>query len=130
MPTRTINLTDRYDDFVEGLIASGRYKNVSEVMRAGLRLLEQQAKEDEAKLSLLRKLADESFGALDRGAGIALNQDKELADFISKIGRRAAKRVKDRPMRRITDAPAPASSAGRTRHRGDPRMDARVVRRE
>src|SRR5436190_2140503 len=34
MPTRNVNLTDHYDRFVEGLIASGRYKNASEVILA------------------------------------------------------------------------------------------------
>ena len=33
MPTRNVNLTDHYDHFVESLIASGRFKNASEVMR-------------------------------------------------------------------------------------------------
>ena len=31
MPTRNINLTDYYDSFVQEQIASGRYKNASEV---------------------------------------------------------------------------------------------------
>jgi len=41
MPTRNVNLTDYYDQFVEELIMSGKYSNASEVMRAGLRLQEQ-----------------------------------------------------------------------------------------
>ena len=40
MPTRNINLTDHLDDFIEGGVASGRYKNASEVVPDGLRLLE------------------------------------------------------------------------------------------
>jgi antitoxin ParD1/3/4 len=96
MATRNVNLTDHYHHFVERLIASGRYKNASEVMRAGLRLLEQQGREDEQKLAALRGLAAEAFDALDRGAGIAIEGEKQLADFIGKVGRRAAKRVKSR----------------------------------
>ena len=38
------------DDFIQSRISSGRYKNVSEVVRAGLRLLE----EEENKLFALR----------------------------------------------------------------------------
>jgi antitoxin ParD1/3/4 len=93
MPTRNVNLTDHYSRFVEGLIASGRYKNASEVMRAGLRLLEQQAMEDEAKLGVLRSLASEAFASLDRGEGTALEGDQQLADFIGQLGRRAAGRT-------------------------------------
>lgn len=93
MPTRNVNLTDHYSHFVENLIASGRYKNASEVMRAGLRLLEQESKEDEAKLSVLRRLASEAFASLDRGQGATLEGNQQLADFIGGIGRRAAKRA-------------------------------------
>jgi antitoxin ParD1/3/4 len=92
MPTRNINLTDHYNHFVESLIASGRYKNASEVLRAGLRLLEQQAMEDEQKLVVLRGLAAEGFDALDRGEGIALEGEQQLTEFIGGIGRQAAKR--------------------------------------
>ncbi len=46
MPTRDINLTDHFDQFVGSEIKAGRYRNASEVMRAGLRLLEQQSRED------------------------------------------------------------------------------------
>ena len=40
MPTRNVSLTDHYDDLVEADVTSGRFKNASEVMRTGLRLLE------------------------------------------------------------------------------------------
>ena len=55
MPTRNINLTDHLDDFIEGGVASGRYKNASEVVRDGLRLLEQRQAEDALKLERLRE---------------------------------------------------------------------------
>jgi antitoxin ParD1/3/4 len=100
MPTRNVNLTDYYDDFVESLIVSGRYKNASEVMRAGLRLLEQYSKEDEEKLRVLRRLASEAFGSLDRGAGITLKGEQQLAEFIGGLGSRAAKRVARRSARK------------------------------
>jgi antitoxin ParD1/3/4 len=63
MLTRNVNLTDHYDHLVETLITSGKYKNSSDVMRAGLRLLEQEEQEDREKLSLLRRLASEAFSA-------------------------------------------------------------------
>lgn len=93
MPTRNINLTDHYDQFVQQEIDVGRYKNASEVLRAGLRLLEQQKREDEEKLAILRGLTAEGFASLDRGQGVVLESERQLADFISDIGRRAAKRV-------------------------------------
>ena len=34
-------LTNYFDEFIQSLIKTGRYKNVSEVVRAGLRRLEE-----------------------------------------------------------------------------------------
>jgi len=90
MPTRNVNLTERYDQLVDSLIASGRYKNASEVVRAGLRLLEQSTEEDAAKLNVLRGLASEAFAAVDRGEGTRIEGDQQLAEFIREIGLRAA----------------------------------------
>ncbi len=96
MNTRHVNLTDHDDRLVEGLIASGRYKNASEVMRAGLRLLERETAEERGKVAVLRGLASEAFAALDRGEGTRLEGDQELQDFLSGLGRRVA----GRPTRR------------------------------
>jgi antitoxin ParD1/3/4 len=42
MSTRNVVLTEEQDRFVHGLVAAGRFQNVSEALRAGLRLLEQE----------------------------------------------------------------------------------------
>jgi antitoxin ParD1/3/4 len=65
-------------------------------MRAGLRLLEQQARENEEKLTLLRSLASEGFQALDEGQAVAIDGSERLAEFIARIGRRAAADVEHR----------------------------------
>jgi putative addiction module CopG family antidote len=49
MPTRNVNLTDGLDHFVAQKIRSGRYENASEVVRAGLRMLERDERQYEAK---------------------------------------------------------------------------------
>ena len=54
MPTRNINLTPELDQFVDTRIRNGRYANASEVLRAGLRALEEDEKEDQARLEALR----------------------------------------------------------------------------
>ena len=50
MATRNVVLTDAQSVLVNRWISSGRYQNASEVLRAGLRLLER----EEAELSELR----------------------------------------------------------------------------
>ncbi|MEX2139783.1 MAG: type II toxin-antitoxin system ParD family antitoxin [Pirellulales bacterium] len=92
MPTRNINLTEHYDRFIEEQVASGQFKNASEVTRAGLRLLEQHSREEQEKLAALRALAAKGFDELDQGRGIVLNGRDELAEFIGQVGRRAATR--------------------------------------
>jgi antitoxin ParD1/3/4 len=54
MPTRNINLTPEMDRFVDKKIQGGEYANASEVLRAGLRALEQSEAEDKARVAALR----------------------------------------------------------------------------
>ncbi|MCA9091917.1 MAG: type II toxin-antitoxin system ParD family antitoxin [Planctomycetaceae bacterium] len=93
MPTRNINLTDHFDKFVSMQIEDGRYHNASEVLRAGLRLLEQQEAEERTKLELLKSLAKEGFDELDQGKGIELQGDDELIRHIRTLGKKASKQV-------------------------------------
>jgi antitoxin ParD1/3/4 len=86
MPTRNINLTDHFDQFVTELVDAGRYKNASEVLRAGLRLLEEQSQADQQKLALLKKLAAEGFDALDKGLGVSFSDRQSLAGAIAQLG--------------------------------------------
>ena len=51
----SITLGPHFDEFVAAQIENGRYGSVSEVVRAGLRLLE----ETESKLERLRRLLEE-----------------------------------------------------------------------
>ena len=46
----SVSVGDHFSDFIESQVASGRYSTASEVVRAGLRLLEQQ----EAQLQALQ----------------------------------------------------------------------------
>ena len=94
MPTRNINLTDHFDQFVADEIEAGRYRNASEVLRAGLRALEQQKREEREKLKLLKSLASEAFAQLDQGQGIEIRGERQLADLARRIGRQAASGAK------------------------------------
>jgi antitoxin ParD1/3/4 len=52
-------LTDELDRFVLKKVKSGRYENASEVVRAGLRTLEREEQQYEAKVAALRTAIDE-----------------------------------------------------------------------
>ncbi len=73
MPTRNINLTDDQDAFVERMVKAGKYQNASEAMRDAVRGLQQRWKEDELKLTALRKQIRSGTDALDRGDFIEID---------------------------------------------------------
>jgi antitoxin ParD1/3/4 len=85
MPNRNVNLTEHLNRFIENGITSGRFSNASEVVREGLRLLEQREQEDTAKIEWLRGAAKEGFDAAGRGDYVALNSEEELDSFLRQI---------------------------------------------
>jgi antitoxin ParD1/3/4 len=60
-----VNLTPHFENFVESQIETGRYTNASEVIRDGLRLLEEHQQLHEAKLRDLRAALDEGENSPD-----------------------------------------------------------------
>ena len=62
----SISLGNHFEDFVDDKVASGRFKNASEVIRAGLRLLE----EEESKVLALKNAIKEGLDS-----GLAKNFD-------------------------------------------------------
>ena len=60
MPS-SYTLGARFESFVKELVESGRYNNASEVVRDGLRLLEDREKLREIRVAELRRLAEEGF---------------------------------------------------------------------
>ncbi len=81
MSTRNISMTEHYDQFVTSVINTGRYQNASEVVRAGLRLLEDLEKEQELKLKNLQNIAKASFESMDKGEFSTRTFD-EIADSV------------------------------------------------
>ena len=90
MPTRNVVLSEHQQQLVETLVQSGRYQNASEVLREGLRLVEERERIENAKLKALRRAARQ--GWVDVSAGrYADVADDQLEDFVGQMGRRAAK---------------------------------------
>lgn len=67
----SISLGDYFEQFVGNQISAGRYKNVSEVIRAGLRLLEN----EETKVVALRNAIQEG---IDSGLAHDFDPEKHL----------------------------------------------------
>ena len=85
MPTRNVVLTERQENLIESLVESGRYQNASEVLRDGLRLVEQRETEDAGKLEALRAAAGVGVGALDRGEFKEFGNTEELTAFLNAL---------------------------------------------
>lgn len=70
MATRNVVLTETQSDLVDRLVASGRYQNASEALRAGLRLLEREEAEFSELQARLRDGLDQARrGDLAEGSG-------------------------------------------------------------
>ena len=93
MPTRNVVLTDHHERVIETLVGSGRYQNASEVLREGLRLIEEREAREAARLAALQEAARVGFADLDDGRYRDLRDD-ELEDFMSGLGRRASERAR------------------------------------
>ncbi len=73
----SISIGDYFDEFIQSKISSGRYKNVSEVVRAGLRLLE----EEENKIIALRAAIQEG---IESGIALDFNPESHLEKLKAK----------------------------------------------
>ena len=72
--TVTVTLGPHFDDFVKTSIAGGRYNNVSEVIRAALRLME----DEETRLAAIR-------AALIEGEESGIVEDFDPEKFLEEL---------------------------------------------
>ena len=85
MPTRNVVLTKRQEELIETLVESGRYQNASEVLRDGLRLVEQREAENATKLEVLREAARIGGAALDRGEFKEFKNVEDLRAYLNDV---------------------------------------------
>ena len=74
MKTRSVALGQHFEEFIQASIASGRYNNASEVVRSGLRLLEDR----ERKMAALRS-------AIEEGLNSGIVEDFDTQDFLQQM---------------------------------------------
>jgi antitoxin ParD1/3/4 len=85
MATRNVVLTKRQEKLIETLVESGRYQNASEVLRDGLRMVEQREAEDATKLKALREAARIGTAALDRGEFKEFEDINDLQSYLNDL---------------------------------------------
>lgn len=73
----SISIGEYFDSFIKSRISTGRYKNASEVVRAGLRLLE----EEENKTMALREAIQEG---IESGIAYDFNPEAHLSNLKAK----------------------------------------------
>ena len=74
MKTTSGALGPHFEDFIQASILSGRYNNASEVVRSGLRLLEDQ----EQKMAVLRS-------AIEQVLNSGIVEDFDSQDFLQQM---------------------------------------------
>jgi antitoxin ParD1/3/4 len=74
MKNTSISLGNYFDQFVQTQVSAGRYKNVSEVIRAGLRLLEN----EENKVIALRN-------AIQKGLDSPIVEDFDFEENLKRL---------------------------------------------
>lgn len=81
----SISLSEQHRSLVDGLVSSGRYQGVSEVVRAGLRLLEDQETRRACALAEIGKVVEEGVAS---GSAGALDPDAVMAEAERRAGGR------------------------------------------
>ena len=93
MATMNISLTPQMEAQVRGMVSSGKYASVSEVVRAALRLLEHQEKLKEIQLRELREEVMAGVKQYERGEYSELSD--ETFEDIKKRGRERLKKQRN-----------------------------------
>jgi antitoxin ParD1/3/4 len=90
----SVSFTPQQADFLAACVASGRYQSTSEVVREGLRLLQDHQRHREAELERARAIIHEGADQLDRGevvdGGTFFREWDEELDALEAAQRRKA----------------------------------------
>lgn len=93
MPTRNVVITQHQAELIDRLVASGRYQNASEVLRAGLRMLERDDADHAAKLAALRAAVQEGLDAVEAGDYVDFATPDELRAHLRVVAEGAIRRA-------------------------------------
>lgn len=77
-----VSLTPELDRFVQERVASGRYQTASEVIREGLRLLEEQERQRDAAFEALQEKLRRGAQQAERGELVSAEQVLQKIDAL------------------------------------------------
>lgn len=82
-------LTEHQEALIASLVRAGKYQNASEVLREGLRLLEREEQQYQARLEAFRDAAQAGWDDVAAGRFTDLSEES-LAGHVADISTRAA----------------------------------------
>lgn len=86
MPTRNVVITAHQSELIDQWIAAGDYQNASEVLREGLRLVEQSKIEFEARLQALRQATHVGLADMEAGRFDSFDSPEALRAHFAALG--------------------------------------------
>lgn len=96
MGTRNVVLTDHQDKLIDDLVSRGRYQNASEVLREGLRLIEDREAEEKARLKALREAARVGTEDISAGRFRDFGSASELREHLDALAKRTTSAARSR----------------------------------
>ena len=92
MPTKNVVVTQRQAKMIERLVSSGQYQNASEVLRDGLRLIEERGRQEKAKLKALRAAIQIGIDDMEAGRYTTFRSSEDLRRHLRSIADAAISR--------------------------------------
>jgi antitoxin ParD1/3/4 len=92
VPTKNVVVTQRQAKLIERLVSSGQYQNASEVLREGLRLVEERDREEKAKLKALRGAIQIGIDDIEAGRYTTFRSSEDLRRYLRSIADAAINR--------------------------------------
>lgn len=96
MATRNVVLTDHHEELIDDLVKRGKYQNASEVLRDGLRLIENRELEEKARLKALREAARVGIEDVEAGRIRDFTSTSELRQHLDSLAQRTVTPARSR----------------------------------
>jgi antitoxin ParD1/3/4 len=90
MPTHNVELSEQQEALIANLVESGEFRDASDVMLEGLRMVEESRKLDADKEDEICKAIQAGVDDLDQGRFVTLSERNETASHIRSLAHRAA----------------------------------------